>query len=133
MLGPQECLRDPGGKLERASLDLLAFHDTKRVLILGSCKINAPKESDYDNLANVRALLLADLEDADSFETHMVIFTAARETRLSKDLETSGSATPRVIHVFNVQRLTDGIVALSDANKEWIFEQLSQAGRLFSY
>jgi hypothetical protein len=132
VLGPQECLRDPGTRVERGSLDLLAFHEKKRVLILGSCKINAPKESDYDNLSNVRALLLGNSEDTDSFDTQMVIFTAAAETRLSKELHTSGSMFPRVVHIFDAQRLAEGIVALGNTDKEWIFEQLSQAHRLFS-
>jgi hypothetical protein len=131
VLGPQECLRDPGTMVERGSLDLLAFHERKRVLILGSCKINAPRESDYDNLSNVRALLLANTADADSFETQMVIFTAAAETRLSKELQTSGSMFPRVVHIFDAQRLTEGITSLGNTDKEWIFEQLSQAYPLF--
>jgi hypothetical protein len=133
VLGPQECLRDPGSKVERGSLDVLAFHEKERVLILGSCKINAPKESDYDNLSNVRALLLGNSEDADSFDTQMVIFTAAAETRLSKELHTSGSVFPRVVHIFDAQRLAEGIASLGDTNKEWIFDQLSQAHRLFPY
>jgi hypothetical protein len=54
--------------------------------------------------------------------TQMVIFTAAAETRLSKELHTSGSMFPRVVHIFDAQRLTEGIVSLSDTNKEWIFE-----------
>lgn len=130
---PKECLRDPGTKVERGNLDLLAFHEKKRVLILGSCKINAPKESDYDNLSNVRALLLGNSEDAVSFDTRMVIFTAAAETRLSKELHTSGSMFPRVVHIFEPQRLIDGIISLGDTNKEWIFEQLSRAHRLFPH
>ncbi|HEY2498927.1 MAG TPA: hypothetical protein VGK24_17830 [Candidatus Angelobacter sp.] len=133
VLGTQECLRDPGTTVERGSLDLLAFHERKRVLILGACKINAPKESDYDNLSNVRALLLANTADADSFDTQMVIFTAAAETRLSKELQTSGSMIPRIVHIFDVQRLTEGIVSLGNTDKEWIFEQLSQAHRLYHY
>jgi hypothetical protein len=132
VLGPQECLRDPGTPVERGSLDLLAFHEQKRVLILGSCKINAPKESDYDNLSSVRALLLDNTADADSFETQMVIFTAAPETRLSKELQTSGSMFPRVVHIFDARRLAEGIASLSNTDKEWIFEQLSQSRRLFT-
>lgn len=126
VLGPHECLRDPGTRVERGSLDLLAFHEDKRVLILGSCKINAPKESDYDNLVNVRSLLLQDFAGADSFQTYMVVFTAAAETRLYKMLETSGSGWfPRVIPIFDANRLRTAIEALQNHHKDWIFEQLT--------
>jgi hypothetical protein len=126
VLGSHECLRDPGTRVERGSLDLLAFHEDKRVLILGSCKINAPKESDYDNLVNMRALLLQDLAGADSFQTHMVVFTAAAETRLYKMLETSNSGWfPRVIPIFDTNRLRAAIDALQNHHKNWIFEQLT--------
>lgn len=133
VLGPHEYLRDPGTRLERGSLDLVAFQETKRVLVLGSCKTNAPKESDYDNLVNMRQLLIDDLEGADSFETHMVIFTAAAEARLYKELETSGSGPfPRVIPVFDAQRLKAGIEALQTNQLDWIFEQLKIVPRAIS-
>jgi len=126
VLGPHECIRDSGTRVERGSLDLLAFHEGKRVLILGSCKINAPKESDYDNLVNVRALLLQDFAGADSFQTHMVVFTAAAETRLYKTLETSSSGWfPRVIPIFDANRLRAAIAALQNHHQDWIFEQLT--------
>jgi hypothetical protein len=132
LLGPHECLRDPGTRVERGSLDLIAFHPQKRVLILGACKINAAKESDYDNLVNVRALLLDDLEGAESFDTFMVVFTAAAEARLSKELETTGSGFfPRVIPVFDAQRLKGGIAALQNQQMAWIFEQLTGTLRSF--
>jgi hypothetical protein len=131
VLGPHEYLRDPGVRLERGSLDLLAFHETKRVLLLGSCKTNAPKESDYDNLVNVRALLIDDLEGADSFETHMVIFTAAAETRLYKKLETSASGWfPRIIPIFDANRLRVAMDALERQQTNWFFEQLTPANQL---
>lgn len=133
MLGPHEYLRDPGTRLERGSLDLIAFHEAKRVLVLGACKTNAPKESDYDNLVNMRRLLIDDLESAESFETHMVIFTAAAEARLYKELETSSSGPfPRVIPVFDAQRLKAGIEALQSNHFDWIFEQLKIMPRLIS-
>jgi hypothetical protein len=126
VLGPHEYLRDRGGRLERGSLDLLAFHETKRVLLLGSCKTNAPRESDYDNLVNVRALLLDDLEGTDSFETHMLIFTAAAEARLYKKLETSASGWfPRIIPIFDATRLRAAMDALEHQQTNWIFEQLT--------
>lgn len=127
-LGPQECLRDPGARVERGSLDIIAFHEQRRALILGSCKINAPRESDYDNLVNMRTLLLADLEGSDSFDTFMVIFTAAAEARLFKELETSGSGFfPRVIQVFDAQRLKAGIEALQNDETDWLFQQMTTA------
>lgn len=133
VLGPHEYLRDPGTHLERGSLDLIAFHETKRVLVLGSCKTNAPKESDYDNLVNMRRLLVDGLEGAESFETHMVVFTAAAETRLYKELETSGSGPfPRIIPVFDAQRLNSGIQALQKEQIDWIFEQLKTMPRVAS-
>ena len=130
-LGPHECLRDPGTRVERGSLDVIAFHDQKRVLILGACKINAPKESDYDNLVNVRTLLLDQIDGVDTFETYTVVFTAAAETRLYKELETSRSPFPRVIPIFDAQRLRAGISALDNQETGWIFEQLKGPLSLF--
>jgi hypothetical protein len=120
--------------VERGSLDLLAFHESKRVLILGSCKINAPKESDYDNLVNMRALLLQGFEGADSFQTYMMVFTAAAETRLYKTLETSGSSWfPRVIPIFDANRLKAAIDALQNRQTNWIFDQLVVKAQDFVY
>jgi hypothetical protein len=131
VLGPHEYLRDPGTRLERGSLDLIAFHEVKRVLVLGSCKTNAPKESDYDNLVNMRRLLIDDLEGAESFEIYMVVFTAAAEARLYKELETSGSGLfPRIIPVFDAQRLKAGIEALQQKQFDWIFDQLTGTARV---
>jgi hypothetical protein len=131
LLGPHECLRDPGTRVERGSLDLIAFHEQGQVLILGACKINSPKESDYDNLVNVRALLLDNLEGAESLDVFTVVFTAAAEARLYKELETSGSGFPRIIPVFDAQRLKDGIAALQNHEMNWIFEQLTGLLRSF--
>jgi hypothetical protein len=55
----------------------------------------------------------------------IVIFTAAAEARLYKELETSGSGPfPRVIPVFDAHRLKAGIEALQANQLDWIFEQL---------
>jgi hypothetical protein len=98
---------------------------------LGSCKTNAPKESDYDNLVNMRRLLIDDMEGAESFETYMVVFTAAAEARLYKELETSGSGLfPRIIPVFDAQRLKAGVEALQQNQFGWIFEQLVKIARV---
>ena len=84
----------------------------------------------YDNLVNVRALLLDNLEGAGSFETHIVIFTAAAETRLYKKLETSASGYfPRIIPIFDANRLRAAMDALEHQETNWFFEQLTSTNQ----
>ena len=109
--------------MELASLDVLAFNDARRVLILGSCTMSAPNESDYNNLVNLRSHLLSNKRKPSTFTTHLVIFTAAADCPSSRQLDEHGYDR---IDIFNAPSLRDAVGALERMEHNWLFERLNK-------
>jgi hypothetical protein len=53
----QDKLRDSETKVERATVDILAYHEKRKILLLGACTIRPPKAEDFDKLLHVQAIL----------------------------------------------------------------------------
>lgn len=53
----QDKLRDSETKVERATVDILAYHEERKILVLGACTISPPKAEDFDKLLHVQAIL----------------------------------------------------------------------------
>ena len=47
VLGTHEDLVAEETKVKRGSLDLLAYHPIRKLVLLGGCTLNVPKEQDY--------------------------------------------------------------------------------------
>ncbi len=47
----------PESKVERATIDILAYHRKEKILLLGACTINVPKAEDYEKLLHTTAIL----------------------------------------------------------------------------
>jgi hypothetical protein len=79
VLGRHEPLRAPDSLREQGSLDILAFHPKRRIVLLAGCTTAPPKEDDYANLVNVRAILGKAAPPAVDLPISLAIFTAAAE------------------------------------------------------
>jgi hypothetical protein len=55
--GEEEILREPSTKVQRGTLDILAYHPASKNLILGACTLNPPKNEDIENLLETEAIL----------------------------------------------------------------------------
>lgn len=78
MLGEYETLRTTGSKFQRGSLDVLAFNEARRILLLVACTLNAPKEDDFGNLMALRSIFLDEIFANSSISTIPVMFTGVR-------------------------------------------------------
>jgi hypothetical protein len=120
VLGGHEHLYQPGTKIRRGSLDVVAFHSGSRILLLASCTLNPPKEEDYSNLLNLRALLLEEIEGDVTFTTSMAIFTAAAACGSPKAFSTDEIfAHPDSVNVFDAPSMQAAVRGLEQ--KEDVF------------
>ena len=110
----------PGSKMRIGSLDLLAFHAERKLLLLGSCTANPPKEEDYANLLNLRAALMGDLGTAAGIEVALVIFTMAERC-----LPSNRYSAQDAIAVFDKPRLSQIVEQLNCRNEEALFTLFS--------
>lgn len=56
-LGRDDKLRHPLTNVERATLDILAYHRNSNLMVLGACTITTPKNEDFDKLLHAKAIL----------------------------------------------------------------------------
>lgn len=60
-LGKEEFIRGAASKVERATLDILAYHAMSKTLILGACTIAPPGPKDIQGVVETAAILRAEL------------------------------------------------------------------------
>lgn len=53
----EDQLRHPETNVERATIDILAYHPGRKILLLGACTISPPKAEDFDKLLHAKAIL----------------------------------------------------------------------------
>ena len=56
-LGRDDKLRHPDSEVDRATLDILAYHKDSNILLLGACIITTPRNEDFDKLLHAKAIL----------------------------------------------------------------------------
>ena len=77
VLGAHEDLFAEQTKVKRGTLDLIAYHPARKLMLLGGCTLNVPKEEDYAQLLSVRAILLEDWKGDLPFACVPVMFTGS--------------------------------------------------------
>lgn len=120
---------EPGRKMRLGSLDLLAFHRQRNLLLLGSCTTNPPQAGDITNLINLKAALAKDLQQDAGFDVALAIFTTAdRCFPITQGAD--------FIAVFDKPRVSALMDALSSGEEESFFSSLrggfEQGGDLLS-
>jgi hypothetical protein len=123
VLGPFEYLKQPNSSIRQGSLDILGFNRERNILLLASCTIGPPKDHDYANLVNLRALLVPKLDKEVSFGLSLAIFTAAGEVVVPEQYR----AHPSHIAVFDARHLSRLSIELDGGNNETFFERLQSA------
>ncbi|MBZ5686709.1 MAG: hypothetical protein LAP86_16895 [Acidobacteriia bacterium] len=107
VLGAHEDLVAEETKVKRGSLDLLAYHPFRKLVLLGACTLNVPKEEDYSQLVSVRTMLLEDWKGDLPFSCEVVMFTAAPDCPVRSN--------PTILDSF-ISLPTDGNVRVIDGN-----------------
>lgn len=119
-LGSKESLSEideiRGVKMARGSLDLLAYNEERRLLLLGSCKLNPPPDKDFNNLVNVKAALAKSLPQSSGINIALGIFTAADHC-----LAHAGYRGENFVAVFDNRAVLSLIDALESGDKESLF------------
>jgi len=123
-LGAHEDLLAQNTRLKRGSLDLLAYHPHRKLVVLGACTLNVPKDEDYGKLLSIRSMLFEDSDDL-PFTCEAVMFCGVpgctpQSNGASVDDFNAWAASDRVV-VFDSDRLTDAIQWLQSRNEEQFF------------
>jgi len=107
-LGPQEHLYVNGAnpKVRQGSLDILAFHSERRLVLLVSCKMKAPDEGAYSNLVSLRAALASEIGAEAGVNVGLVIFTTAKDVAPDPRYE-AGDYYIAVINQVTVQAIIE--------------------------
>jgi len=122
-LGAKESLYETdevrGVKMVRASLDILAYNDQRRLLLIGSCKKNPPPDKDFNNLINIKAALTETLRREANVNVALAIFTAADHC-----LPHAGYRGENFVAVFDKKKISSLIDALNEGKQETLYESL---------
>jgi hypothetical protein len=78
MLAEYETLRSGETAIQRGSVDILAFHPKRSLLMIVACTLNAPKEEDFHNLLNIRDILENEAFAESPQQIVPAVFTAVR-------------------------------------------------------
>lgn len=79
ILGEFENLHLPSSAVQLGSIDIVAYHTSRKRVLLCSCTMGAPEERDYGNLVSVRSHLLSRLDKNVSFAVELAIFSSTAQ------------------------------------------------------
>lgn len=91
----------PETNVERATIDILAFHQASGILILGACTIYVPKTEDYDKLLHATAILKKLFPRESHAQLVPVLFSAQENISPFR-----GDAAKMGMRLMNVHELT---------------------------
>lgn len=116
-----------GKKMVRGSLDLIAFHPQRRLLLLGSCKMSTPPDRDYNNLINVKAALTQSLRKEAKIDVALAIFTNADHC-----LSSAGYRGGNFVAVFDKPGISQLVTDISNGEEEGLFNLLTDVPDLMT-
>ncbi len=129
VLGAHEDLVAEQTRVKRASLDLLAYHPVRKLVLLGGCTLNVPKEEDCAQLLSVRAILLEDWKGDLPFSCETVMFTAAPEcpVRSNPTILDSFISLPsgNDVRTIDANGLSEALVLLQERKEEQFFKRFT--------
>lgn len=108
-----------GAKMLRGSLDILAYNEQRRLLLIGSCKLNPPPDKDFNNLINIKAALTETLRREANVNVALAIFTAADHC-----LPHAGYRGENFVAVFDKKKISSLIDALNEGKQEPLYKSL---------
>jgi hypothetical protein len=126
MLGEHETLRDAESKFERGSLDILAFNESRKIMLLVACTLNAPKDEDFTNLTTLRTIFLEEILTGSNVSIIPVIFTGLKTSQpyweqTFADHYLAHSTVP----IFDGNRREAALVLLENKREQEFFSFLS--------
>jgi hypothetical protein len=78
MLSEFESLKGPDSKFERGSLDILAYSESRKLMLIVGCTLNAPKDSDFTNISTLRTIFLDEILPGSNTSLIPVIFSGLK-------------------------------------------------------
>ncbi len=122
-LGSKESLTETdaerGVQIVRGSLDLLAYNEQRRLLLLAACKMNPPPDRDFHNLINVQATLEKTLLPEANVKIALAMFTAAEHC-----LPHSSYRGENFVALFDKQKINSLVDALEEGRVKSLYESL---------
>ncbi|MGH2376823.1 MAG: hypothetical protein ACRDIC_25610 [bacterium] len=91
----------PQTKVERATIDIVAYHPECKILLLGACTINVPKAEDYDKLLHATAILKGLFADESSVHLVPVLFSGQENVPTLRE-----EAAAQGLRILNVHQIT---------------------------
>lgn len=120
VLGEFETLRLAGSPVQQGSLDILAYHKTRKRVLMCSCTLTPPEERDYGNLVSLRSHLLSRVSPNVRFDTDLAIFSSAAECIPPRHYMTLGS----YVAIFDQRELLTFLANLEAGNENQFFDKL---------
>jgi hypothetical protein len=114
-LGEEEVLRAPGSKVERGTLDLLAYYAPSKLLLLGACTLAPPKQEDIDRLLETQAILRGSFSEDTTIRFIPMIFSAQQ-----KEAESSGE-----VRILNSKKLSALAKLVREGNEDRFLNSFS--------
>ena len=106
-------------KMVRGSRDLLAYNEQRRLLLLGSCKLNPPPDKDFNNLINLKAALTKTISPEAEVNIALAVFTSADHC-----LPHAGYRGENFVAVFDKRKISSLINALDEGQSEAFHQSL---------
>ena len=129
-LGSKESLTEidaeRGERIVRGSLDLLAYNEQRRLLLLGACKLNPPPDRDFNNLITVKATLEKTLLPEANVTIVLAMFTAAEHCG-----PYSGYRGENFVALFDKQKISSLVDALNEGDVKPFYDGLVDRSELF--
>lgn len=130
VLGAHEHWVAKESRVSRGSVDLLAYHPNRRLLLLGACTLNVPKQEDYAQLVSMRAMLLDNWCGDVPFTCDVVMFTGVPGCSDGSDsgiLEQFFSTRNNGVVVIDADRLSNAVLLLEERKEEDFLKQFASA------
>jgi len=131
VLGAYEDLVAEQSRIKRGSVDILAYHSERRVVLFGGCTLNVPKEEDYVLLLSMRAMLLEDWKGDLPFSSEAVMFTAAPDCPAKWNAVKSDSFLSALsgdyVTVIDANRLSNALVLLQERKEDQFLQAFGTA------
>lgn len=121
VLGEYEQIVAPDTKVQLASVDILAAHQTEKSLLLVACTLKPPKQEDFSNLRHARGIFNRDVFAKKVVKVIPVVVTAALDCPLYHENEGTDDRVP----IVDGHGLGELLEVLRDAKKAGIFDFLS--------
>lgn len=96
----EDKMYDPETRIERATIDILAYHRGSKIVLLGACTLNVPKGEDYDRLLHATTILRRLFSEESQIRLVPVLFSGQENVSIFR-----GEAATQGLKMLNSHQL----------------------------